>query len=182
MPKKLMVLLCMLACALGAGAQQPVPAPANANPLSANNQRYYTGIKWMLLRSAEKMPEQHYGFKAADSVRSFGEIVGHLAESQYAFCALVLGEKSPAPKIEPRKNKAELLAALKAALTYCDRAYDGMTDASATEIVRFRGKDTPKLGVLAANNLHSMLHYGNLITYLRQKDVVPPSSEAEIAR
>jgi hypothetical protein len=52
-----------------------------------------------------------------------------------------------------------------------------MTDASAPQIVKLFGNDAPKLGVLTINNMHDMEHYGNLVTYMRLKNIVPPTSE-----
>ena len=148
------------------------------NPFSAYNKVVYGGVKNILLRSAEKMPEENYNFKPTDAVRSFGQIVGHVADAQYIFCSIVLGEKNPAPKIEQTKtSKADLIAALKDAFAYCDKAYNGMTDASATQMVTLFGGDTPKLGVLTVNNMHTVEHYGNLVTYMRLKNIVPPTSE-----
>ena len=148
------------------------------NPLSAWNRTAYGAVKNILLRSADKMPEENYKFKPTDNVRSYGQIIGHLADSQYYFCSTALGEKNPAPKIEQTKtSKADLIAALREAFAYCDKAYDGMTDASATQVVKLFGNDRPKLGVLTINNMHNMEHYGNLVTYMRIKNIVPPSSE-----
>jgi uncharacterized damage-inducible protein DinB len=148
------------------------------DPLSAFNKVVYGGVKNILLRSAEKMPEENYSFKPTEAVRSFAQILGHVADSQYLFCSVVLGEKNPALKIEQTKtSKADLIAALKDAFTYCDKAYDGMTDSSATQTVPLFGGDTPKLGALTANNMHTIEHYGNLVTYLRIKNIVPPTSE-----
>jgi uncharacterized damage-inducible protein DinB len=153
---------------------------ADENPLSANNKFVYGAIKRILLRSAEMVPEESYSFKPTEAVRSFGQIVAHVGDSQYYFCSVALGEKSPSPKIEKTKtSKADLIAALKDAFTYCDKAYDGMTDTSATERVKFMGGDTPKLGVLMINNMHSMEHYGNFVTYMRLKNIVPPTSDPE---
>jgi hypothetical protein len=76
-----------------------------------------------------------------------------------------------------KTSKADLIAALKTAFAYCDKAYDGMTDASGGQIVKLFGTDTPKLGVLNFNNVHNMEHYGNLVTYMRIKGIVPPTSE-----
>jgi hypothetical protein len=33
------------------------------------------------------------------------------------------------------------------------------------------------LGILNFNNVHNMEHYGNLVTYMRIKGIVPPTSE-----
>jgi uncharacterized damage-inducible protein DinB len=153
-------------------------AVAQENPFSAFNKRAYGQMKTWLLASAEKMPAENYSFKPTDAVRSFGQVVGHVADAQYAFCSVALGEKNPAPKIEQTKtSKADLIAALKDAFAYCDKAYDGMTDASATQMVKLFGGDMPKPIVLTVNDMHASEHYGNLVVYMRLKDIVPPSSE-----
>jgi uncharacterized damage-inducible protein DinB len=176
-----MLLIGLLTPAAVAVSQEPPKAAvpvAQENPLSAWNQFAYLVMKNVLLRSAEKMPEENYNFKPTDAVRSFGQIIGHLADDQYWFCSVVLGEENPAPKIEQTKtSKADLIAALKDAFAYCDRAYDRMTDASGAQTVTFFGRDTPKLGVLTANNMHNAAHSGNLVTYMRLKNIVPPGSE-----
>jgi uncharacterized damage-inducible protein DinB len=148
------------------------------NPLSTFNKYTYARVKDILLRSADKMPEENYNFKPVDTVRSYGQIVGHVADAQYLFCSIALGEKNPALKIEQTKtSKADLIAALKEAFAYCDKAYDGMTDASAAQMVKLFGNDAPRLGALTVNNMHDLEHYGNLVTYMRLKGIVPPSSE-----
>ena len=147
-------------------------------PLITFNKFVYSGVKGILLRSAEKMPEENYSFKPTDAVRSYGQIIGHVADAQYLFCSVALDEKNPSLNIEQTKSsKADLIAALKDAFAYCDKAYGGVTDASATQTVQLFGGETPKLGVLNVNNLHSIEHYGNLVTYMRLKNIVPPTSE-----
>ena len=179
----LICLLATAALALAALAQDNPPkaaatTPAANNPLSTWTKYAYGRQKDLLLRSAEKVPEENYNFKPTDTVRSFGQIVGHVADAQYLFCSIALGEKNPAPKIEQSKtSKADLIAALKEAFAYCDKAYDGMTDASAVQMVKLFGNDAPKLAALTVNNMHNMEHYGNLVTYMRLKNIVPPSSE-----
>ena len=179
--RTLTLLMCLLAPATVALAQDKPAAVAAAqnNPLSAWNKTAYGHVKNILLRSAEKMPEENYNFKPVETVRSFGQIVGHLAASQNYFCSVALGEKNPAPKIEQtRTSKADLIAALKDAFAYCDKAYDSMTDLSGTQMVKLFGtEDTPKLSVLTVNQMHNLEHYGNLVTYMRMKNIVPPTSE-----
>jgi hypothetical protein len=94
------------------------------------------------------------------------------------FCSMALGDKNPALDIEHTKtSKADLIVALNAAITYCDKAYDGMTDASAVQTIKLFGNDSPRLSALTVNNMHDLEHYGNLATYMRMKNIVPPSSE-----
>ena len=151
---------------------------SQANPLSTFNRFVYARLKTTVVASAEKMPDENYNFKPTEAVRSYGQIVGHLADAQYTFCSVVLGENNPGLKIEQTKTaKSDLVAALKDAVAYCDKAYDGMTDASGAQMVKLIGMDMPKLGVLHFNNMHAMEHYGNLVTYMRLKSIVPPTSE-----
>lgn len=155
----------------------PCDATAQNNPLSYHARYAYSTMKMWLAASADKMPAEQYNFKPTDSVRTFGQIVGHVADVQYRFCSVVLGEKNPLPNVEKSKAaKQELMAALKEAFAYCDRAYDGMTDARSAEMVNV-GIAMPKLSVLYINSLHATLHYGNIITYLRLKGITPPSSD-----
>ena len=75
------ILLCLLA--LPAFSQEKQPSD---NLFSAINKRGYERTKGILLRSAEKMPEENYSFKPVDTVRTYGQIIGHLADAQYLFC------------------------------------------------------------------------------------------------
>src|SRR5215831_177581 len=169
------ILLCLLA--LPALTQEK---QSSDNPFSTINQRGYQRTKGILLRSAEKMPEENYDFKPVDSVRTYGQIIGHLADAQYLFCSTASGEKNPDPKIEKTKtSKADLVAALKDGFAYCDKVYDSMTDAASTQMVKFFGNDLPKFAVLSINMGHNMEHYGNLVTYMRIKGIVPPTSEQQ---
>ena len=175
--RRFLLALLIGCCGDDAQAQTQTRTQTPENPLSWHARYMYSGLKNFLVGSAEKMPEAHYSFKPAAEVRSYGQIIGHVADAQYRFCSLVLDEANPAPNIEQTKStKAELIVALKEALAYCDRAYNGMTDASAAELVKL-GPGMPRLGVLTTNSLHTTLHYGNLVTYMRLKNVIPPSSD-----
>src|SRR5215472_474297 len=107
-------MVCVLAPAaavLGQTAQPP--AVSAENPLTSWNKLAYARVKDILMRSAQKMPEENYGFKPVDTVRSYGQIVGHLADAQYLFCSIALGEKNPGLDIEHTKtSKADLIVAL----------------------------------------------------------------------
>jgi uncharacterized damage-inducible protein DinB len=131
-----------------------------------------------VVRAAEKMPEEHYNFKPADSVRTFAQMVGHIADAQYFFCGSLVKDGRKSPGIEKNaKTKAEIIAGLKEAFAYCDSAYRATTDSNAAEQVSLMGASRARLGVLNFNSVHIYEHYGNLTTYMRMKNIVPPSSE-----
>lgn len=159
----------------------------NLGSQHASNKRLYDGGTMMLLLSAQKMPEEHYGFKPADAVLSFGQMLADITNWQYKNCSVVLGEKNPKPNVDGTKaSKAELIAALTEGFAYCGKAYGGMTDASASQPVTFASLAGPvptsKLEVLNINTGLNALHYGNLMIYLRLKNIVPPSSDPEILK
>jgi uncharacterized damage-inducible protein DinB len=142
-----------------------------ANPITVSEKGVYSFISGAVVKAAEKMPEENYSFKATPEVRSFGQLVGHVADASYGFCAEARGEKNPEKQFEKTKTaKADLVAALKDAVAYCSATYDGMTDAKGNF-------NLAKLTVLSINMAHTDEHYGNMVTYMRLKGIVPPTSE-----
>jgi uncharacterized damage-inducible protein DinB len=154
-------------------------ASAQENSMVTAIKNQHTMIKGNLVKSAAKMTEADYAFKPTPDVRSFGELVGHVANANYMICSTAIGEKSPATaNIEKTVTaKAALEKALADSVAYCDSAMAKLTAANVMEEIKFFTGPTPRLGVFAFNNSHNMEHYGNMVTYLRLKGIVPPSSE-----
>jgi uncharacterized damage-inducible protein DinB len=157
-------------------AQESTTAPAN--PISTSQSKMYTMLSSVVVAAAEKMPEANYAFKPTPDTRSFGQLVGHVADSQYYFCSSAAGETAPSSGIEKSKtSKADLLAALKESVAYCSKVYAAMTDAKGSEMTKMMNHDFAKLTVLSANTAHDYEHYGNMSTYMRLKGIIPPTSE-----
>jgi uncharacterized damage-inducible protein DinB len=150
------------------------------NPLSDDVKRAYSQVKDNILRSAEKMPEENYNFRPAPRVRTFGQVLGHIAQEQYLyFCGPLKGEQKAADIERTKTSKADLIAALKDSFAYCDAVYDQMKDQDATTVVNTGGNKSTRLRLLWMNIVHDESHYGNLVTYLRIKGIVPPSTEGQ---
>jgi uncharacterized damage-inducible protein DinB len=137
-------------------------------------------------KSAEKVSEDLYGLRPGpqEEVRTFGQILGHLANFNYLWCSQAKGEKNPGQgsDFEKLASKAALLRALSDAFTYCDTAYAALTDASGLEVITVtqesgRKAQVPRMSLLVLNYGHNNDHYGNLVTYMRIKSIVPASSE-----
>jgi uncharacterized damage-inducible protein DinB len=166
------------ASAQAPAAQSAPPAPP-AEPLSATLKSMWDGLKLNLVQSAEKMPEADYGFQPTKDVRTFGQMIAHVANSSFSYCARGKGEDNPNKEdFEKTKTaKADIVKALNDAVAYCDGVYGGMTDAAAMELVKAGQNLAPKARYLITNISHDNEHYGNLVTYLRLKGLVPPSTE-----
>ena len=147
------------------------------NPMSKETKGLYTAVKGYILKSAEKMPEANYEFKPSPDVRTFGAILGHLADDQYFFCSAAKGEKMDTKIEKEISAKALLIAELNKAFAYCDAAYDSLADDNGAMMMKFGNGERSMSGILNFNVAHDFEHYGNLITYLRIKGLVPPSSE-----
>ena len=179
MTKTLYFLFATLAAApVAVLGQASVATPEN--PIAESEKRMYAMLSGVLIAAAEKMPEENYSFKPTPEVRSFGQLVGHLADANYFFCATASGETKPASNAEKSKTtKADLVAALNDAVVYCNKTYAGMTDAKGSQMTKMMGYDMARLAVLAGNFAHCYEHYGNMATYMRIRGIVPPSSEGK---
>ena len=161
--------------ASSAPATQATPP---ANPITASEKGFYLYVSGGVVAAAQKMPEENYSFKPTPEVRTFGQLVGHVADASYMFCSQAIGEASPAKDIEKTKtSKADLVAALKDGVAYCSKAFDSMTDAKGSQMMKLFNFDLAKLTVFSINTAHTDEHYGNMVTYLRLKGIVPPTSE-----
>lgn len=146
---------------------------AQSNPLSADAKTDYVSVKKVILKSADMMPEENYSFRTTPLVRTFGELIAHIADAQIAICSVAKGE-SKHGDAKGKTSKADLVAALKASFDYCDPVYDSMTDESGAQVVKLFENDRTKLGALFFNNTHDNETYGTMVAYLRIKGLVPP--------
>ena len=133
-----------------------------------------------LADAADAMPADEYSFKPTPQIRSFGELIGHLASANFFFCSQVKGERPPITmNYEKLTEKAALVKALKDSFAYCDGAYDGTTDENFGQVVKMMGSKPSQAArgaVLAFNTTHNNEHWGNIVVYMRLKGHVPPST------
>jgi hypothetical protein len=149
---------------------------AQDNPFSADARQTYALIKGSVLKAADKMPAEYYSFHTVPEVRTFAQMIAHVADAQFRMCAVVKGE-SPVASVASKTNKAELVEALKASFDYCDPIYASMTDTAGAAKVKWARWEMSKLGLLNWNISHDNEMYGILGAFLRIKGLVPPSSE-----
>jgi uncharacterized damage-inducible protein DinB len=147
---------------------------AQDNPLATELKGRYTGIKNYLLKAADKMED--YNYKPVDTIRTFGGLIGHIADAQAGTCSRVAG----APKqlgASAKTAKAELVAALKESFAMCDAVFDSLKDSDLTTMMAQGQRQVSKQAALWGLIVHSNEEYGYLAVYMRMKGVVPPSSE-----
>jgi uncharacterized damage-inducible protein DinB len=181
--KTLAILMALCAIAL-AGVPAVAQSPPAANPIASGVRTVWEGAKRNLTRSADLMPESGYDFRPVDTVRTFGQILAHVAGANYVFCSTAKGEKSPHAEAEFEKSattRAQIIKVLNESIAYCDSAYAALDDRRAAETVDLAfgmGKGARALALMQ-NTGHIQEHYGNLVTYFRIRGMVPPSSQGQ---
>jgi len=171
-------------CACTAAAQQ-APPPASVDFATALKNQY-RAIRDNIAKSAEKMTEADYSYKpagVAPEVRTFGQLLIHLANANNGTCARAKGEQ-PKPNLDEKTamTKADIVKALSDAFAVCDSVYDAQTNGTIVEMMKVPGPNSTQLdrsrgAGLVSNIAHNNEHYGNIVTYMRAKGIVPPSSE-----
>ena len=170
-------LFLLLACTAPVLAQKPAAKPPTITP-TASARMLWEDVRNYVTQAADDFPEAKFDFRPTPDVRTFGELIAHVAGAQQMFCAIALGEKVPDEGAVQKatKTKADLVKALAASNTYCAHAY-AQSEARSTAMVELFGEKRPVLFVLLENATHDNEHYGNIVTYMRMNGMVPPSSK-----
>jgi uncharacterized damage-inducible protein DinB len=170
--------MALLALPATGAAQATAPEPDATLAGTADIRPLYDSFKAWIVAAANQVGDADYAFKPTPDVRSFGQLVGHVANANYLFCSTAAGEASPSKRDIEKEvtTKAQLTIELAAAFAYCDKAYQ-LGDAALAQPAELFGMKGTRLWVLNFNAVHNAEHYGNIVTYMRMKGMVPPSSQ-----
>src|ERR1700712_646681 len=164
------VLMCAVCLVSGvAMAQAPMapkaaPGPAPVPGPAGEVQRGYAGLKGNIIKAAENMPEENYQVKPTPEIRTFARVVNHITEAQLRSCGVANG-KAMADIGKPPSDtadKATIVAGLKASFDECDKAYAGVTDANATEMLTLGQQKRSRIGLMWGNVSHDNEQYATL--------------------
>jgi hypothetical protein len=167
-----------IACAVASLILSGV-ALGQSSPLASEVQTAYARLKPNIVKAAEKMPPEDYGYKPTPDIRTFARVVNHVIEAQFHICGAA-NHMDPAasPKVPAdTADKAAIMEALNASFAECDKAYAGLTDANITEMLQAGPAKRSRLSLLWGNISHDNEQYATLALYLRLKGLVPPTSE-----
>ena len=160
---KLRILLILCCLLLSAASSFGQPAQEKNPDVATELRNGFNEVNGWVTKAAEMVPPDKYNYRPVDTVRTFGQLIGHITDSYNYFCAHGVGNKvewaDPVEKGVTEKDT--LLPKLKEAVGRCNAAY---TSGNA------------QLKPLFTNVGHTSLHYGNIITYMRMLGLKPPSS------
>ena len=148
---------------------------------------YLTDAEHAVVRVAEAMPENKYLFAPTNGefkgVRTFGNMVKHVAVANYGMASAILHEKPPV-KLETQADidaittKADIVKFLNGSFDFLHKALASINENNETELTRSPDSDKPlaKLEIADRAITHCWDHYGQLVEYLRMNGIVPPGS------
>jgi uncharacterized damage-inducible protein DinB len=118
-------------------------------------------------------PEQGVKY---ETVRTFGQMIGHVAQANYFFFGLSWGAKPDVDvkAIGSMTSKDDLVKALAGSFAYAHKQIGTLTAANAFASVK---DDQTRASMTAFGIAHMCDHYGQLVEYLRMNGIVPPASQ-----
>ena len=183
--KKTAVILAALVTTVSAAAAQE----ANRDDILASYiRRSHAALTKNLAAVVETMPEGDFGFRPAgaiEEVRTFGEIVVHMLTATSFICAM--GDGKPDSTAWGARglslDKARLIALVAETTTRCTSYFATLSDGALTQVITAgsgsRALQSTRGTAAIFAIVHANEHYGNLVTYLRAKGLVPPAAAAQ---
>ncbi len=158
----------------------------SSNPLVSEARFPWTVVRTNLIKMAEKMPEEFYGYRPTPEIETFAQRLAHIVGANLGVCTGLLTNTARPMTRSSAATKADLIVALNESIAACDKAFDATTDQNALEQItsRLGGPFPPqptRSRLATLNNMvrHTNEVYGYMSVYLRLKGVVPPSSLPE---
>ena len=180
-----LVLTALVALTAQAPPQQPPAQPPPPLPgLVGEVKTMYTNVQNFIVRAAEEFPADKLTWQPTPAVRSWARLIGHIIDENNGACWAIAGEAQAPPRVDTvdspespanKLSKDDLVKGLKESVERCNKAFAAVTDANMAERATPTSRRS-KIGTLIYNTSHTNEHYGNIATYMRLNNLVPPSS------
>jgi uncharacterized damage-inducible protein DinB len=199
MMKQMVVAMALMGCCMtGVQAQTPVASAKTSIEPAKSFDAVLTAFEGQFMGVAKAMPAEKYNFAPSaaifaesqktdylspnnQGVRSFGQMVAHVAQANYFFAGLVSGQKPDVDvkAIAAMKDKDQIVAAVQGSFDFAHKAMATLTTQNAFESATYKalGPDATRASVAGFLVAHGFDHYGQLAEYLRMNGVIPPASE-----
>ena len=134
--------------------------------------KHFDALSKLSVSVAEAMPADQYGFKPHPESMDFGELMAHIATTNYQFCAGL--KDAEAPAMPSPHDKDGYVKFLSDSFNYCSGVISNMTDAQMSAAHDSPDGRMPGKEVLLAMYVHVAHHRGQAEIYLRDKGIKPP--------
>jgi uncharacterized damage-inducible protein DinB len=150
------------------------PAPAaSAAPPAAEYARHLHALSTLAVDVAQAMPADQYGFRPHPDSMDFGQLMAHIATTNYQFCA---GLKDvPTPPLPSPTDKDGTVKFLSDSFDYCSTTISALSEDQLSKTHNSPDGNLPGRDILLAMFVHVSHHRGQAEIYLRDKGIKPPS-------
>jgi uncharacterized damage-inducible protein DinB len=152
------------------------PADSIAKPPDAaaagEYSKHFATLGKMSVAVAQAMPPEQYSFRPHPDSMSFGQLMSHIATTNYQFCAGL--KDSDAPALPSPTEKDAIVKFLSDSFEYCSGVIPDLTDAQMSQTHNSPDGRLPGREVLLAMYIHVAHHRGQAEIYLRDKGIQPP--------
>ena len=135
--------------------------------------KHFDALSKLSVSVAEAMPADQYGFKPHPESMDFGELMAHIATTNYQFCAGL--KDAEAPAMPSPREKDGFVKFLSDSFEYCSDVLSNLSDEQLSKVHNSPDGRLPGREVLLAMYVHVAHHRGQAEIYLRDKGIKPPS-------
>jgi len=146
------------------------PTPSNA---AGEYAKHFAALSSLSVDVAKAMPPDQYGFRPHSEPMDFGQLMSHIATTNYQFCAGL--KDSDPPALPSPTEKDAVVKFLSDSFDYCSGVISNLTDTQLSAVHNSPDGRLPGREVLLAMYVHVAHHRGQAEIYLRDKGIRPPS-------
>jgi uncharacterized damage-inducible protein DinB len=145
---------------------------ANSTNAAGEYARHFSALSKLSVAVAETMPGDQYGFRPAPESMTFGELMAHIATTNYQFCAGL--KDAPTPTLPSASSKESVVKFLGDSFDYCSEVINGLSDEQLSKAHDSPDGRLPGRDILLAMYIHVAHHRGQAEIYLRDRGIKPP--------
>jgi len=150
-------------------------AAGDSQKPAAEYAQHFGALAKLSVRVAQTMPADQYGFRPHPESMNFGELMSHIASTNYAFCAGLKDSDAPSTPSPAATDKDAVVKFLSDSFDYCATVIPNLTEEQLSKPHNSPDGRLPGREVLLAMYIHVAHHRGQAEIYLRDKGIRPPS-------
>ena len=144
-------------------------APTNA---AGEYARHFAALSKLSVAVAQAMPADQYSFRPHPESMDFGQLMSHIATTNYQFCAGLNDAATPA--LPSPADKDGVVKFLSDSFEYCSVLIPKLTDEQLSKAHNSPDGMLAGREILLAMYVHVAHHRGQAEIYLRDKGIRPP--------
>jgi uncharacterized damage-inducible protein DinB len=141
-------------------------------PAAGEYVKHFAALQKLSTAVAEAMPAERYTFKPHPESMTFGELMDHIATTNFQFCAGLKDVAPPSPSSPA--DKPAVVKFLSDSFDYCSGVISTLSDAQLNAMHDSPDGRLPGRDVLLAMYVHVAHHRGQAEIYLRDVGIKPP--------